>query len=225
MPAKKRTDQTKRTPSTSPSTSTPHAQADHHSRLRHTGPSISTRSDVSTAGSKLPVSTAHPESTPHNPQGQEDYREKQPIAEASRGTRKPFTKFLYVLLLFVLLLFAWYIYGMVTLVEKLKEEVGWWSIIVGNSGGMTRWGTSSCEECGYGADRSSGREDRQAEGGEGGGLEGSLNALADALGISPMEVAAVVKPLIPRASLTSIALNPEQTSSPRRSEFCLRTVR
>lgn len=102
---------------------------------------------------------------------------------------------------------------MVTLVEKLKEEVGWWSIIVGNSGGMTRWGTSSCEECGYGADRSSGREDRQAEGGEGGGLEGSLNALADALGISPMEVAAVVKPLIPRASLTSIALNPEQTSS------------
>lgn len=87
---------------------------------------------------------------------------------------------------------------MVTLLERLKDEVGWWSIIKGDAGGIMRW--ESAKWWGFGSDWSGG-----AEGEKGGDLEGSLNALADALGISPVQVASAVKPLIPKASLTSIA--------------------
>lgn len=96
---------------------------------------------------------------------------------------------MYVLLFLVLLVLGWYVYGMVTLFEDLRDDVGWWGIILGHSGGFS-------------SDRRSGGAEVVGGGGD---LEGSLNALADALGISPVEVASAVKPLIPQASLTSVA--------------------
>lgn len=202
MPPKKRTDQTKRT---SPTTSTSHTSADHH-RLRHAGPSIGTRASVGAASSKPPPASAHPDPTLEAHKGS---REKKLLAEVSPpGARTPFTKFLYVLLAVALLLLGWYIYGMVTLLERLKEEVGWWGIIVGDSEGMTRWMT--LKRWGFGSDPSgSGAGRAGAE--KGGDLEGSLNALADALGIAPMQVASAVKPLVPQASLTSIVSKAEET--------------
>ena len=206
MPAKKRTDQTKRTPPTSPTASTSHTSPDQHHRLRHTGPSISTRASVGATSPKPPPAPAHLEPTPESLPTQKG---KKLIAEVSPpSTRTPFTKLLYVLLFVVLLLLGWYIYGMVTLLERLKEEVGWWGIIAGDSEGMTRWGT--LKEWRFGSDRSGGEGGRgEAEKGE--DLEGSLNALADALGIAPMQVASAVKPLVPQASLTSIASKAEGT--------------
>lgn len=90
---------------------------------------------------------------------------------------------------------------MVTLLEKLKDEVGWWGVIVGDSRGIKGWET--LKGWGFGSDRAGGAD--SAERAKGGDLEGSLNALADALGISPAQVASAVKSLIPQASLTSIA--------------------
>ncbi|KAF8553131.1 hypothetical protein OG21DRAFT_1282182 [Imleria badia] len=211
MPAKKRTE-SKGTPPTSPPTSTSHASADQHHRLRHTGPSISTRSSVSAGSSKPPPPPAHAhrEPTPESSPTHKDSLEKKLLADVPPpgAARTSFAKFLYVLLFVVLLLFGWYLYGMVTLLEQLKEEVGWWGIVVGNPGGTTPWGTF--EGVGFGSSRS-GREGGQAEAEKSGELEGSLNALADALGISPMQVASAVKPLIPQESLTSIALKTEET--------------
>jgi hypothetical protein len=209
MPPKKRTDQTKRTPSTSPTASTSHTSVDQHHRLRHAGPSISTRASVGAASSKPSPAPAHLEPTPESLPTQKGSREKKLLAEVSPpGARTPFTKFLYVLLFVVLLLLGWYIYGMVTLLERLKEEVGWWGIIVGDSEGMTRWGT--LKEWRFRSDRSGGEGGRTGAD-KGGDLEGSLNALADALGIAPMQVASAVKPLVPQASLTSIASKAEET--------------
>ena len=45
-----------------------------------------------------------------------------------------FSKFIYVLLFCVLLLLGWYIYGMVTLLERLKDKVRWWGIVVDDFG-------------------------------------------------------------------------------------------
>jgi len=94
---------------------------------------------------------------------------------------------------------------MVTLLERLKEEVGWWGIIVGDSEGISRWG--SLKRWGFGSDPSG----RGGEAEKGGDLEGSLNALADALGIDALQVASAVKPLVPQASLTSIVSKAEET--------------
>jgi len=94
---------------------------------------------------------------------------------------------------------------MVTLLERLKEEVGWWGIIVGDSEGISRWGT--LKRWGFGSDPSG----RGGEAEKGDDLEGSLNALADALGIDAMQVASAVKPLVPQASLTSIVSKAEET--------------
>ncbi|KAH0835493.1 hypothetical protein J3R83DRAFT_9160 [Lanmaoa asiatica] len=195
MPPKKRTSQSKRTPPTSPTTSTPHVPADHH-HLRHTGPSISTRAGVA-ASSKPPV---QPELT----------SEKKPLAEVSPpSTRTSFTKFINVVLFLALLLLGWYVYGMVTLLGRLKDEIGWWGIVVGDSGGVARWGTLKGR--GIGSDRSG--EEGGAGADKSDDLEGSLNALADALGIPPVQVASAVKSLIPRASLTSIASKTEETGA------------
>lgn len=196
MPPKKRTSQSKRTPPTSPTTSTSHVPADQHHHLRHTGPSISTRPGVGAAPSKPPHAT---QLTPESPSTQQGHREKKLLAEvAPPGARVSFTKFMYVLLSLALLFLVWYVYGMVTLFERLKDEVGWWGVIVGDSGVITRW--EALKGWGFGWDRSGG-----TEAAKGGDLEGSLNALADALGISPVQVASAVKPLIPQASLTNIA--------------------
>jgi len=209
MPAKKRTEQTKRTPPTSTTTSTSHTSADQHHRLRHSGPSITTRASAGAASSKPPSAPAHPEPTPESTPTPKGLREKKLLAEVSPpGARTPFTKFLYVLLSVVLLLLVWYIYGMVILLERLKEEVGWWGIIVGDPGGMPRWET--WKGWGFGSGQGGG-EGGRAEAQKGGDLEGSLNALAVALGISPMQVASAVRPLVPQASLTSIALKTEET--------------
>ncbi|KAI9463151.1 hypothetical protein HD554DRAFT_2175656 [Boletus coccyginus] len=207
MPAKKRTDQTKRTSPTSTTTSTSHTSADQHHRLRHSGPSIATRASVGAAPSKPLSASAHPEPTPESTPTPKGLREKKLLAEVSPpGARTPFTKFLYALLFIVLLLLVWYTYGMVVLLERLKEEVGWWGIIVGDPGGMPRWETWKGFGSGWG-----GGEGGRAEAQEGGDLERSLNALADALGISPIQVASAVKPLVPQASLTSIASKTEET--------------
>ena len=100
---------------------------------------------------------------------------------------------------------------MITLVDKLKEDVGWWGIIMGDSGGTSRRQTSEgWGQWGFGSDRS-GRKDEQGEAVRG-DLEGPLNAIAEALGISPMQVASAVRPLIPQASMASMASKLEQMS-------------
>ncbi|KAG9308014.1 hypothetical protein JVU11DRAFT_12665 [Chiua virens] len=98
---------------------------------------------------------------------------------------------MYVLLFVVILLLGWYVWGIVVLFERLKEEVGWWDIIVGDSGGIARW--EGWGSSGFGSER------------QGAELEGSLEALANALGVSPVQVASAVKPLVPQASLASVA--------------------
>ena len=198
MPPRRRTTQSKRTPSTSPTSSTFHASADQPHHLRHTGPSISTRPGITAAPSKPPQPALTSES-PLTQQGQ--IREERPLAEvSSAGACTPFTKFMYALLFLALLLLGWYVYGMMNLLEGLKDEVGWWNIVTGDSARITWW--ENLKGRGFDGSDWSGR----AEAEKGSGLEGSLNALADALGISPVQVAYAVKPLIPQASLTNIAL-------------------
>lgn len=193
MPAKKRPSQSKHTPPASPAASTSHAMSDQHHHLRHTGPSISSRSRVSAASAKSAPALLHPEPVSESSPAQKDTHEKASQSQSevsSSGARTSF-KFMYVLLFVVLLLFGWYIYGMITLSEGLKEEVGWWGIVVGDTR-MKRWGFGTDRSRGAGAARIS-------------ELEGSLNALADALGIPVVEVASAVKPLISQESLTNIA--------------------
>ncbi|KAG8215621.1 hypothetical protein J3R82DRAFT_7490 [Butyriboletus roseoflavus] len=130
MPPRKRTNQSKRTPPTSSLAPAFHVPADQHPHLRHTGPSI-TRPGVSAAQS---VPASESTSTQQGP------REEKPLAEVSPpGARTSLAKFIYALLFLVLLLLAWHIYGMVMLLERLKDEVGWWSIVVSDSAKITRW--------------------------------------------------------------------------------------
>lgn len=149
MPAKKHTE-ANRTPPTSPTSTS--ASADRH-RLRHAGPNITTRSSVSAASSKPPLlpTPAHPETTPESQHTHKSFTE----VPSPGAARTSFAKFLYVVLFVVLLLFGWCLYGMVTLLEQLKEEVGWWGIVVGNPGGTTPWGTF--EGVGFGSGRSARR--------------------------------------------------------------------
>ena len=179
--------------------STSHAPADHH-HLRHTGPSISTRARASTAPSKPPPAPAHPEPTPEI-LPQKAPHEKKLLAEVPPpGARTSWAKFIYVLLFIVLLLLVWYVYGMVTLLARLKDEVGWWGIVVGDTGQETWKGWRTSESRRQGAQK--------------GELEGSLNALADALGIPPVQVASAVRPVVPRESLASIASKADETGRP-----------
>ncbi|KAF8435374.1 hypothetical protein L210DRAFT_981396 [Boletus edulis BED1] len=188
MAPKKRTDQSKHMPPTSTSHEV-------HHRLRHTGPSISTRSSASAAPSKPPHPPAHPEPTSESTPTEESSREKKSLAQVSPpGARTPLTKFLHVLLVLVLLVFGFYIFVLVILLERMKEDVGWWGITVGDSRRMPAWASS--EGWKYGSDPST----RQGD-----DLDSSLNALADALGISPVQVASAMKPLVPQASLSSVA--------------------
>jgi len=218
MPPKKRSNHSKATPSSSSTTSTSHAHADHphHNTLRgrSTGPITRAR-----ASSKPPPP---PERTPashlkdavivEEGQGKKEEKKSKLAAAVPRiGGSTKFARFVYVLTSIAVVLLVWYAYGMVTLLARLKDEVGWWSVVVGGDSAMARGGRGmrvwegispwlTTKGWGFGSGAGAGGDRRG-----GGDLEGSLNALADALGVDPVEVALAVRPLVPRASMASKA--------------------
>ncbi|KAF9237736.1 hypothetical protein BU15DRAFT_62935 [Melanogaster broomeanus] len=178
MAPKKRTRRSKDSPTASPNTSTP------------------TASEPRPSQSKAP---------PIDPSDMPRTRSKKGLAPVSPpGSQTPLNIFIYAISLGAVLLLGWYVYNTVTLLGRLKEEVGWWRLITGGSGmAPSGWGYWT----GWGSSRT-------AEGG--GELESRLNDLADALGIPVEDVASAVKPFVPPASLTSLALKETGDSAARR---------
>lgn len=196
MPAKKRTNNHSKT--SSPTTSTSHGHADHHPLRSQTGPITRASSKPPPAPERTP--TSHPKDVViEDEQGKkaEKKSRSKPVAAPRIGGSTTFARFVYALASIAVVLLVWYAYGMVMLLERLKDEVGWWGVVVGGDSSMARlspWLTAKGWGFGSGAGRS-----------EGGDLEGSLNALAVALGVDPVEVALAVRPLVQRASMTSMA--------------------
>ncbi|KIJ59038.1 hypothetical protein HYDPIDRAFT_118859, partial [Hydnomerulius pinastri MD-312] len=166
--------------------------------------STSTTSEPQPSPSKAPPTDASTE-IPNT-------RPKKVMAPVSPpGSKTPFNRFIYALALGAALLLGWYVYGMVTLLGKLKDEVGWWGLIVGGTGGRLRGGSSSGAQTGWGSWMGSGSGRTSQGTGEAGELESRLNVLADALGIPAKDVASAIKPFVPPASLKRLAPKMKET--------------
>ncbi|KAI6102766.1 hypothetical protein F5141DRAFT_384842 [Pisolithus sp. B1] len=104
------------------------------------------------------------------------------------GSKAPFQKFIYGIVLGATLLLAWYTYSMTSFL--LHQDAAWWRLLFGFP---TRVG-NNFHDSGKGV-RVIERET----------LEGRVNALADVLGVPAPDVAFAVKPFIPSASLAGMA--------------------
>lgn len=105
------------------------------------------------------------------------------------GHRTPLRSFIYALVTTALLFTVWYTYITAVGLKQWKEEAGWWGMSVGRLGRQH-----------------DGLYQSQWRGQEAAGdLEGLLNQLASALGISATDLASAVKPFVPPATLSSLA--------------------
>ncbi|KAI6006433.1 hypothetical protein EDC04DRAFT_2515422, partial [Pisolithus marmoratus] len=104
------------------------------------------------------------------------------------GSKAPFHKFVYVIVLGAALLLAWYAYSMSSFL--LHQDAALWRSPLGFPArvGSNIWDSG---------DRVKVVEEET--------LEGRVNALADVLGIPARDVARAVKPFVPPASLASMA--------------------
>ncbi|KIK24624.1 hypothetical protein PISMIDRAFT_678007 [Pisolithus microcarpus 441] len=114
------------------------------------------------------------------------------------GSKAPFQKFIYAIVLGATLLLAWYTYDMASFL--LQQDAAWWRLRFGIPTGVG----SNIHNSGKGV-RVIERET----------LEGRVNALADVLGVPAPDVASAVKHFIPSASLASM---PHQTQGSEMSE-------
>ncbi|KAF8837964.1 hypothetical protein BDN67DRAFT_972225 [Paxillus ammoniavirescens] len=130
------------------------------------------------------------------------------------GSQMPFNKFVYALSLGAVILLGWYVYDMVTVLGMLKEEVGWWGLIIGGSDGELRGRSGGGTLHGWGPWTGWGSSSSSRARGDG-ELESRLDDLANALNIPARDVASALKPIVPPASLTSLAAKMKET---RRSE-------
>ncbi|KAG2155244.1 uncharacterized protein EDB93DRAFT_92601 [Suillus bovinus] len=110
------------------------------------------------------------------------------------GHRAPLRYFIYTLVTTALLFTVWYTYTTAMELRQWKEEVGWWGMFVGRFGR---------QHDGLYSNQWRGQEVT-------GELEGHLSQLAFALGIPATDLASAVKPLVPPATLSSLA--PQATS-------------
>lgn len=110
---------------------------------------------------------------------------------APPGRKAPLRYFIYTLVTAALLFAGWYTYITAVGLKQWKDEVGWWGVTVG------RYGRQDTVHRGQWR----GGHDHDVEG----HLEGHLSRLASALGIPATDVASAVKPLVPPATLSSLA--------------------
>ncbi|KIJ11865.1 hypothetical protein PAXINDRAFT_181754 [Paxillus involutus ATCC 200175] len=167
-------------------------------------PAVSTTSEPQPSPSKAPP-TDPPSDIPMTKSG----NRLAPVSPL--GSQMPFNKFVYALSLGAVILLGWYVYDMVTVLGRLKEEVGWWGLIIGGSGGQLRGGSGGGTSHGWGSWTGWGSSSSRRARGDG-ELESRLDDLANALGIPARDVASALKPIVPPASLTSLAAKMKETS-------------